>query len=162
MPALIISAAYPILLLLPGYSEDVPTLVNDALFACDSKEVVLVRGIDIFSMCEHHMLPFFGRVHIAYIPNGKVLGEREGVLNSRCIYGGGAGRYPLVIPHLLPPPAGNTYPNVLPSPGLSKLARLADMFARRLQIQERLTRQIAEAVQEAVGSSGVAVMAECV
>ena len=57
-----------------GYSEDAHTLVNDALFDCSSKEVVLVRGIDIFSMCEHHMLPFYGRVHIAYIPNGKVLG----------------------------------------------------------------------------------------
>jgi GTP cyclohydrolase I len=98
-----------------GYSEDAKTLIKDALFSCDSEEIVLVRDIDCFSMCEHHMLPFFGKVHIAYIPNGKVL-------------------------------------------GLSKFARITDMFAKRLQLQEQLTSQIAQALHEHIGAKGVAVL----
>ncbi len=93
-------------------------VVGDALFESSSEEMVLVRDIEINSMCEHHMLPFFGRVHIAYLPAGRVL-------------------------------------------GLSKLARIADVFASRLQIQERLTEQVAKAVQEACGARGVAVMVDC-
>ena len=92
--------------------------MNDALFESASDGMVCVRDIEVHSMCEHHMLPFFGRVHIAYLPAGRVL-------------------------------------------GLSKLARLADVYARRLQIQERLTEQVASAVNEACGARGVAVMVDC-
>lgn len=100
-----------------GYSQEPAAIVSDALFECDSEDMVVVRDIDCFSMCEHHMLPFMGRVHIGYLPAGKVV-------------------------------------------GLSKLARLTDCFAKRLQIQERLTRQIAEAVQACTNARGVAVMVE--
>jgi GTP cyclohydrolase I len=100
-----------------GYAQEPRDIVADALFECSSEELVLVRDIEIFSMCEHHMLPFHGRVHIGYIPNGRVV-------------------------------------------GLSKLARLADCFAKRLQIQERLTQQIADALAECVGAKGVAVVVE--
>jgi hypothetical protein len=93
-------------------------VVNDALFESSSEGMVVVRDIEVQSMCEHHMLPFFGRIHIAYLPAGRVL-------------------------------------------GLSKLARLADVFAKRLQIQERLTEQVASAVGEACGARGVAVMVDC-
>jgi GTP cyclohydrolase I len=92
--------------------------VGDALFESASEDMVLVRDIEINSMCEHHVLPFFGRVHIAYLPSGRVL-------------------------------------------GLSKLARIAEVFSKRLQIQERLTEQIAKAVQEVCGARGVAVMVDC-
>jgi GTP cyclohydrolase I len=101
-----------------GYAQDPRDIVSDALFECASEEMVLVRDIECYSMCEHHMLPFFGRVHIGYLPSGRVV-------------------------------------------GLSKLARLTDCFSKRLQIQERLTQQIAEAVQDCVGAKGVAVVVEC-
>jgi GTP cyclohydrolase IA len=101
-----------------GYHQTPAAIVGDALFDCSSREMVLVRDIECNSMCEHHMLPFFGRVHVAYLPDGRVV-------------------------------------------GLSKLARLVDCFAKRLQIQERMVQQIAEAVASVVGARGVAVMAEC-
>jgi GTP cyclohydrolase I len=111
--------AKALLALTCGYAEDPFVLVNDALFECESKEMVVVKDIDCFSMCEHHMLPFYGKVHIAYLPSEKVI-------------------------------------------GLSKLARLTNCFARRLQVQERMTMQIAEAVRDTTGALGVAVMTECV
>lgn len=101
-----------------GYSEKLEDVVNDALFASDNDDIVLVKDVDIFSMCEHHMLPFYGKAHIAYIPDGKVI-------------------------------------------GISKLPRIAEIFARRLQIQEQLTVQIAEAVQQVLNPKGVAVIIEC-
>src|ERR671936_1212363 len=87
-----------------GYTADVDTMLNNALFTVDYNEMVIVKDIDFYSLCEHHMLPFFGKCHVAYIPNGKVI-------------------------------------------GLSKIPRLVDIFARRLQLQERLTLQIAETIQ---------------
>jgi len=101
-----------------GYALSARAVVGDALFECDSQEMVLVRDIEVNSMCEHHMLPFFGRAHVAYLPAGRVV-------------------------------------------GISKLARIVDMFAKRLQIQERLTQEIARAVAETVGARGVAVIVEC-
>ena len=89
-----------------GYKEDPNGILHDALFDVDYDEMVIVKDIEMYSLCEHHMLPFFGKVHVAYIPNGKVI-------------------------------------------GLSKIPRLVEVFARRLQVQERLTRQIADAIQEA-------------
>jgi GTP cyclohydrolase I len=100
-----------------GYSTDIGQIVNGALFDVNYDEVVIVRDIEFFSMCEHHMLPFFGRVHVAYLPDTKVL-------------------------------------------GLSKIPRLVDAFARRLQIQERLTQQIAETLQELLNPRGVGVICE--
>ena len=100
-----------------GYKEDPGALVRSALFAVDYDEMVIVKDIEMFSLCEHHMLPFFGKVHIAYIPNGRVI-------------------------------------------GLSKLPRLVDVFARRLQVQERLTTQIAETIQHAIEPQGVGVVVE--
>ena len=100
-----------------GYDEDPGKILRGALFDVDYDEMVIVKDIELFSLCEHHMLPFFGRVHVAYIPNGKVV-------------------------------------------GLSKIPRLVEVFARRLQVQERLTRQIADAIQEAVHPQGVGVVME--
>ena len=100
-----------------GYSTDVDTVLNNALFTVDYNEMVIVKDIDFYSLCEHHLLPFFGKCHVAYIPQGRVL-------------------------------------------GLSKIPRLVEIFARRLQIQERLTNQIAETLREKVRPMGVAVVME--
>jgi GTP cyclohydrolase IA len=100
-----------------GYDQNVDTLVNDALFTVEYDEMVIIRDIEFYSLCEHHMLPFFGQAHVAYIPNGKVV-------------------------------------------GLSKIPRLVDMFARRLQVQERLTVQIAEAIEDKLKPRGVGVILE--
>lgn len=100
-----------------GYHEDVHTILNGAIFTDDNQEMVIVKDIDYFSMCEHHLLPFYGKIHVAYIPNKKIV-------------------------------------------GLSKIARIVDMFARRLQVQERMTRQIANTLYEALEPEGVAVVCE--
>ncbi|NQD92611.1 GTP cyclohydrolase I FolE [Pseudomonas sp. CrR25] len=100
-----------------GYQTSLEEVVNGALFASDNDEMVMVKDVELYSLCEHHLLPFIGKAHVAYIPTGKVL-------------------------------------------GLSKVARIVDMFARRLQIQENLTRQIAEAVQQVTNAAGVAVVIE--
>ncbi len=100
-----------------GNRTDLDTLVNGAIFTQKTNSMVIVKNIEVYSLCEHHMLPFYGRCHIGYIPTGKVF-------------------------------------------GVSKLARLADMYARRLQLQERLTEQISQAVMETVGATGVGVMIE--
>jgi GTP cyclohydrolase I len=100
-----------------GYRDDVKTILNGALFKEDYKEMVIVKDIDYFSMCEHHLLPFYGKIHIAYIPNGTIV-------------------------------------------GLSKIPRLVDMFARRLQVQERMTRQIANTLFDVLNPEGVAVVCE--
>jgi GTP cyclohydrolase IA len=103
--------------LLSGYRTDPAKLINGALFDVDYDDMVIVRDIEFSSLCEHHMLPFLGRVHVAYIPNGKVI-------------------------------------------GLSKIPRIVDMFARRLQVQERMTRQIADFINEVLQPQGVAVVAD--
>ena len=100
-----------------GYTQNLSDVVNDALFPSDSSEMVLVQNIELYSLCEHHLLPFIGRCHVAYLPEGKVL-------------------------------------------GLSKVARVVDMFARRLQIQEQLTVQIAEIIKQVTGAQGVGVIIE--
>jgi GTP cyclohydrolase IA len=100
-----------------GYKEDPGLLLKDALFTVSYDEMVIVKDVEMFSLCEHHLLPFFGKVHVAYIPNGKVI-------------------------------------------GLSKIPRLIDLFSRRLQIQERLTTQIAETIQRTIEPQGVGVVIE--
>jgi len=100
-----------------GYEQNIDEVVNDALFPSDSSEMIIIKDIELYSMCEHHMLPFIGKAHVAYIPTGKVL-------------------------------------------GLSKIARIVDMYARRLQIQEQLTVQIAETVRDVTGAAGVGVIIE--
>jgi GTP cyclohydrolase IA len=100
-----------------GYGADVDAVLNNALFTVDYNEMVIVKDIDFYSLCEHHLLPFFGKCHVAYIPQGRVL-------------------------------------------GLSKIPRLVEIFARRLQIQERLTNQIAETLKDKVRPMGVAVVME--
>jgi GTP cyclohydrolase I len=100
-----------------GYRQELSDVTNNAVFSSDADDMVLIQDIELYSMCEHHLLPFVGRAHIAYIPNGKVL-------------------------------------------GLSKFARIVDMYARRFQIQEQLTHQIAQAVEEVTGARGVGVVIE--
>src|ERR1044071_1474088 len=100
-----------------GYRTDLAKVINSALFTQDTSSMVIVKDIEMYSLCEHHMLPFFGRCHIGYIPNGKVF-------------------------------------------GVSKLARLVDMYARRLQLQERLTEQVSEVVMNEIDARGVGVMIE--
>jgi GTP cyclohydrolase IA len=110
-------AAKAIKFLTSGYEVDIDRIVNGALFTVKYDEMVIVKDIEFYSLCEHHMLPFFGKMHVAYIPNGRVI-------------------------------------------GLSKIPRIVDAFARRLQVQERLTEEVAECIQKAVAPAGVAVVAE--
>jgi len=100
-----------------GYEQDLDSIINGALFESDSDEMVIVQNIELYSLCEHHLLPFIGKCHVAYIPTGKVL-------------------------------------------GLSKIARVVDLFARRLQIQENLSKQIAECIMQVTDASGVGVIVE--
>ena len=100
-----------------GYHQDIDTVVNDALFSSENREMVVVRDIELYSMCEHHLLPFIGKCHVAYCPDGKVI-------------------------------------------GLSKIARIVDMYARRFQIQENLTKQIGDTLMDVTGAAGVAVVIE--
>lgn len=100
-----------------GYNQTLDEVVNNAIFESDSDEMVIVRDIEMYSLCEHHMLPFIGKCHVAYLPKGRVI-------------------------------------------GLSKIARIVDMYARRLQIQENLTKQIADAVNSVTGGLGVGVIVE--
>ena len=102
-----------------GYNTDVDKLVNDALYSEDYNEMVIVKDIDVYSLCEHHMLPFFGKCHVAYLPQGKIV-------------------------------------------GLSKVPRLIDAFSRRLQVQERLTTEIAQCIQKIVKPAGVAVVIDAI
>ncbi|MCB1664329.1 MAG: GTP cyclohydrolase I FolE [Pseudomonadales bacterium] len=103
--------------LMRGYRQDIDEIINNALFPSSSDEMVIVKNIELYSMCEHHMLPFIGKCHVAYLPHGKVI-------------------------------------------GLSKIARIVDIFARRLQIQENLTKEIAETIISKTGASGAAVIIE--
>jgi GTP cyclohydrolase I len=110
-------AARALEFLTQGYRQDLDEIINDAVFQSSASEIILVKDIELYSLCEHHLLPFIGRAHVAYIPNGKVI-------------------------------------------GLSKVARIVDVFARRLQIQENLTTQIAESLMNCLEPSGVAVVVE--
>ena len=100
-----------------GYNENLDELINNAIFEGESKDMVIVKNIEFYSLCEHHMIPFYGKAHIGYIPDGKII-------------------------------------------GLSKLARITDLFSQRLQVQERLTNQIAQCLQEVLNPRGVAVVLE--
>ena len=100
-----------------GYNQDVDEVINDALFEADTDEMILVKDIELYSLCEHHLLPFIGKCHVAYMPGEQII-------------------------------------------GLSKIARIVDLFARRLQVQERLTKQIAETLMERLNAGGVAVVIE--
>ena len=100
-----------------GYQQNIADIVNEAIFSSSNSEMVIVRDIELYSLCEHHLLPFIGRAHVAYLPSGKVL-------------------------------------------GLSKIPRIVDMYARRLQIQENLTQQIGNCIQDVTGAHGVAVVIE--
>ena len=100
-----------------GYKEDLDVIINDAIFEENARDMVIVRDVEFFSLCEHHLIPFFGKAHVGYIPNGKVI-------------------------------------------GLSKIPRIIDMFSRRLQVQERLTHQIADAINSVLDPKGVSVVME--
>lgn len=100
-----------------GYTQNIDVIINNAIFIEDAKDMVIVRDIEFFSLCEHHLIPFFGKAHVGYIPNGKVI-------------------------------------------GLSKIPRIIDMFSRRLQVQERLTHQVADALKNVLNPKGVAVVLE--
>ena len=110
-------AAKALKFLTRGYEQSLDEVVNNAVFETTNDQMVIVRGIEVYSMCEHHMLPFIGTCHVGYLPSGKVI-------------------------------------------GLSKIARIVDMFARRLQIQEQMTQEIAEAIQKVTGAKGVGVLVE--
>ena len=110
-------AALALEFLTQGYHQDIQSVVNEALFESDLEEIVIIKDIEMYSLCEHHILPFIGKCHVGYLPSGKVL-------------------------------------------GISKIARIVDMFARRLQIQERLTQQIAQAIIDSTQASGVGVLIE--
>jgi GTP cyclohydrolase I len=112
-----VRAARALEFLTQGYRQNLDQIINDAVFDSDASEIILVKDIELYSLCEHHLLPFIGRAHVAYIPNGKVI-------------------------------------------GLSKVARIVDVYARRLQIQENLTTQIAESLMSCLEPSGVAVVVE--